>query len=102
MTPGAVRSTSFRSSSTPTARTSRLRISASAIERLSSRSHWSLWNTDAIKPKERKHLRPEDFEAGYRMACQTFVNGDVKVSWVIQNGKGVVVGAASDPVEAAT
>lgn len=35
------------------------------------------------------------------MACQTFVNGDVKVSWVIQNGKGVVVGAASDPVEAA-
>jgi len=30
------------------------------------------------------------------------VNGDVKVSWVVQNGKGVVVGAASDPVEAAT
>ena len=40
-----------------------------------------LENTDAIKPKERKHLRPEDFEAGYRMACQTFVNGDIAVSW---------------------
>jgi ferredoxin len=26
-------------------------------------------------------LKPEDFDAGYRMACQTFVNGDVKVSW---------------------
>ncbi len=60
-----------------------------------------LENTDAIKPKERKHLRPEDFEAGYRMACQTFVNGDVKVSWVVQNGKGIVVGTASGPVEAA-
>lgn len=54
-----------------------------------------LEHTDAIKPKERKHLRPEDFEAGYRMACQTFVNGDVKVSWVVQNGKGVVVGGAA-------
>jgi ferredoxin len=40
-----------------------------------------LENTDKIKPKERKHLKPEDFDAGYRMACQTFVNGDVKVSW---------------------
>ena len=37
--------------------------------------------TDKIKPKERRHLTPEDFEAGYRMACQTFVNGDIKVSW---------------------
>lgn len=52
-----------------------------------------LENTDAIKPKERKHLRPEDVAAGYRMACQTFVHGDVKVSWVVQNGKGVVVQA---------
>ncbi|MFY1876811.1 2Fe-2S iron-sulfur cluster-binding protein [Achromobacter xylosoxidans] len=50
-----------------------------------------LENTDAIKPKERKHLRPEDFEAGYRMACQTFVLGDVTVSWVVRDGKGVVV-----------
>jgi len=53
-----------------------------------------LENTDAIKPKERKHLRPEDFEAGYRMACQTFVKGDIKVSWVVENGKGIVVGVA--------
>lgn len=40
-----------------------------------------LANTDKIKPKERKHLSTEDFESGYRMACQTFVTGDVKVSW---------------------
>jgi ferredoxin len=38
-------------------------------------------NTDAIKPKERRHLQPEDIEKGYRMACQTFINGNVKVSW---------------------
>ncbi len=38
-------------------------------------------HTDAIKPKERKHLKQEDFDSGYRMACQTFVNGDIKVSW---------------------
>src|SRR5690242_13193410 len=41
-----------------------------------------LENTDAIKPKERKHLTDEDFRLGYRMACQTFVNGDVSVSWI--------------------
>ena len=41
-----------------------------------------LENTDAIKPKERKHLSEADVAAGYRMACQTFVNGDVSVSWV--------------------
>ena len=39
-------------------------------------------NTDAIKPKERKHLTEEQFAAGYRMACQTFLNGDVSVSWI--------------------
>lgn len=39
-------------------------------------------HTDAIKPRERRHLTQEQFEAGYRMACQTFVNGDVSVSWV--------------------
>ncbi|HLS16682.1 MAG TPA: 2Fe-2S iron-sulfur cluster-binding protein [Paenalcaligenes sp.] len=38
-------------------------------------------NTDNIKPKERRHLTDEDFEQGYRMACQTFLNGDVKVEW---------------------
>ncbi len=41
-----------------------------------------LENTDKIKPKERKHLSDADFEAGYRMACQTFVvSGEVAVSW---------------------
>ena len=39
-------------------------------------------NTDAIKPKERKHLTEEQFAAGYRMACQTFLTGSVSVSWV--------------------
>jgi len=39
-------------------------------------------NTDAIKDKERKHLSEADFAAGHRMACQTFVNGDISVSWV--------------------
>ena len=40
-----------------------------------------LEHTDAIKAKERKHLTDADFADGYRMACQTFVNGDVSVSW---------------------
>lgn len=39
-------------------------------------------HTDAVKPKERKHLSEEDLQQGYRMACQTFVNGDVSVSWI--------------------
>ena len=39
-------------------------------------------NTDAIKPKERKHLTEEQFAAGWRMACQTFVKaGAISVSW---------------------
>ena len=41
-----------------------------------------LENTDAIKDKERNHLTAEDFAAGQRMACQTFVRGDVAVSWI--------------------
>jgi len=40
-----------------------------------------LQHTDKVKPKERKHLSDADLEAGYRMACQTFVNGDIAVSW---------------------
>ena len=44
-----------------------------------------LENTDEIKAKERKHLTPEDFQAGYRMACQTFVRGDISVSWQPKN-----------------
>ena len=39
-------------------------------------------NTDAVKPKERNHLSEEDLGNGYRMACQTFVLGDISVSWV--------------------
>jgi len=39
-------------------------------------------NTDAVKAKERNHLSPDDLARGYRMACQTFVLGDVSVSWV--------------------
>ena len=38
-------------------------------------------HTDAIKPKERKHLTEAQFKEGYRMACQTFLTGDVSVSW---------------------
>ncbi|MCP1675678.1 ferredoxin [Natronocella acetinitrilica] len=40
-----------------------------------------LENTDKVKKKEEKHLTPEEIAEGYRMACQTFVSGDVKVSW---------------------
>jgi ferredoxin len=38
--------------------------------------------TDQVKDKERNHLTPEDLANGYRMACQTFFNGDISVSWV--------------------
>jgi ferredoxin len=40
-----------------------------------------LENTDAIKTKERKHLTDEQLQAGYRMACQTFLTGNVSVAW---------------------
>ena len=38
-------------------------------------------HTDAVTEKEKRHLSAADFEAGYRMACQTFIHGDVSVSW---------------------
>lgn len=38
-------------------------------------------HADAVKAKERKHLTEEQFKEGYRLACQTFVRGDVSVSW---------------------
>jgi ferredoxin len=41
-----------------------------------------LEHTDAVKAKERKHLTEDQLKAGYRMACQTFLNGNVSVSWV--------------------
>jgi ferredoxin len=40
-----------------------------------------LEHTDKIKPRERNHLSEEEISQGYRMACQTFLNGDVTVSW---------------------
>ena len=41
-----------------------------------------LEHTDAVTPKERRHLTEADLAAGYRMACQTVVTGEVAVSWV--------------------
>ena len=38
-------------------------------------------HTDGLKPKEKKHLSADEIAGGYRMACQTFVNGDIEVSW---------------------
>lgn len=40
-----------------------------------------LEHADTVKPKERKHLSETELAQGYRMACQTFVGGDVSVSW---------------------
>jgi len=40
-------------------------------------------HTDAVKPKERKHLSEAQLGEGYRMACQTFIDGDVSVSWQV-------------------
>ena len=54
-----------------------------------------LENTDAVKAKERKHLSAEDFANGYRMACQTFLHGDVSVSWRPR------AAASAPPVQAA-
>jgi ferredoxin len=43
-----------------------------------------LEHADAVKPKERRHLSDADIAAGYRMACQTFVSGDVAISWEVK------------------
>ena len=37
--------------------------------------------TDEVKAKERKHLSEAQLAEGYRMACQTFLRGDIAVSW---------------------
>lgn len=59
-----------------------------------------LENTDAIKPKERKHLTEEQFAAGYRMACQTFLTGDVSVSWTPRPGaRPITTSSASDSLD---
>ena len=36
---------------------------------------------DAVTPKERRHLTEAELADGWRMACQTYVTGDVAVSW---------------------
>jgi ferredoxin len=55
-------------------------------------------NTDEIKPKERKHLSAEDFRNGYRLACQTFLKGDVCVSWLPRTQPvSAVIPAATPP-----
>ena len=41
-----------------------------------------LEHTDAVKDKERRHLTDADLSAGHRMACQTFISGDIRVSWI--------------------
>lgn len=38
-------------------------------------------HTDEVKAKEKKHLTEDELKRGWRMACQTFVNGDIAVSW---------------------
>ncbi|WBY04048.1 2Fe-2S iron-sulfur cluster binding domain-containing protein [Ramlibacter tataouinensis] len=37
--------------------------------------------TDEVKAKERRHLTEAQLADGWRMACQTFVRGDIAVSW---------------------
>jgi ferredoxin len=44
-------------------------------------------HTAAVTARERKHLTDQDIAAGYRMACQTFVSGDVSVSWATRPAK---------------
>jgi len=40
-----------------------------------------LEHTDAVKAKERKHLSDAELAQGFRMACQTFVHGNITVTW---------------------
>jgi ferredoxin len=59
-------------------------------------------HTDAVKPKERKHLSEDDLRAGYRMACQTFLNGNVSVSWVPLAERGKATRQPEPPAVAET
>lgn len=54
-----------------------------------------LEHTDAVKPKERKHLSEADIAHGCRMACQTFVRGDIQVSWAARGLSATSFGGAS-------
>jgi ferredoxin len=56
-----------------------------------------LEHTDAVKEKERKHLTDADLAAGHRMACQTFVNGDISVSWIPLAERAAVKAGKSAP-----
>ena len=38
-------------------------------------------HTDAVKAKEKKLLTESQLAEGYRLACQTFLSGDIAVSW---------------------
>lgn len=42
---------------------------------------------DKVKKLEYRHLTEEMIEQGYRMACQTFISGDVAVSWDPERAK---------------
>jgi ferredoxin len=55
-----------------------------------------LENTDAVKPKEKKHLTAADLAAGFRMACQTFIKGDIGVSWEPRKAAAAVSAAIPD------
>lgn len=55
-----------------------------------------LEHTDAVKDKERKHLSEDDLANGYRMACQTFVSGDVSISWQPKSASKPAVEAAEE------
>ena len=39
-------------------------------------------STPRHEAERAQHLTEEQIKAGYRMACQTFLDGDVSVSWV--------------------
>lgn len=58
-----------------------------------------LENTDPVKDKERKHLTDADLAAGHRMACQTFLKGDVTVSWIPLEQRAKPAGPAAPPPE---
>lgn len=44
-------------------------------------------NTDKVKKHETKRLTKEEIEGGYRLACQTFISGDVSVTWDAEANK---------------
>jgi ferredoxin len=60
-----------------------------------------LEHTDAVKAKERKHLSEDEFANGYRMACQTFLKGDVSVSWKPKAASASPPLAAAQPADPA-